>query len=118
VWKQPAFFLAHPKAIAAFGRECTRRGIPPATVSFFGSLFMTWRGIPIVPSKKLAVSAEGKTNVLLMRVGEEQQGVVGLRKTGLIGERQEIPGVSVRLMGIDHQAIASYLVTLYFSAAV
>lgn len=26
VWKQPAFFLAHPKAIAAFGRECTRRG--------------------------------------------------------------------------------------------
>ncbi len=25
VWKKPAFFLAHPKAIAAFGRECTRR---------------------------------------------------------------------------------------------
>jgi len=25
VWKEPAFFLAHPRAIAAFGRECTRR---------------------------------------------------------------------------------------------
>ena len=29
VWKEPAFFLAHPKAIAAFGRECTWRGVPP-----------------------------------------------------------------------------------------
>ena len=32
VWKEPAFFLAHPRAIAAFGRECTRRGVPPPTV--------------------------------------------------------------------------------------
>src|SRR6185437_6817507 len=32
VWKKPAFFLAHPKAIAAFGREATRRGVPPPTV--------------------------------------------------------------------------------------
>ncbi len=23
IWKEPAFFLAHPRAIAAFGRECT-----------------------------------------------------------------------------------------------
>src|ERR1700685_1161983 len=29
VWKEPGFFLAHPAAIAAFGRECTRRGVPP-----------------------------------------------------------------------------------------
>ena len=33
VWKEPAFFLAHPRAIAAFGRECTRRGVPPPTVN-------------------------------------------------------------------------------------
>jgi len=33
VWKEPAFFLAHPRAIAAFGRECTRRGVPPPTES-------------------------------------------------------------------------------------
>ena len=32
VWKEPAFFLAHPRTIAAFGRECTRRGVPPPTV--------------------------------------------------------------------------------------
>ncbi len=35
VWKKPAFFLAHPKAIAAFERECTWRGVPP---SLFNSL--------------------------------------------------------------------------------
>lgn len=118
VWKHPAFFLAHPRAIAAFGRECTRRGIPPATVTLFGSPFITWRGVPIVASNKLAVDANGKSNILLMRVGESYQGVVGLRKTGLIGEHEGSPGVSVRLMGIDNKAIASYLVTLYFSAAV
>jgi len=50
VWKEPALFLAHPLAIAAFGRECTRRGVPPATVSLFGSQFITWRGVPIIPS--------------------------------------------------------------------
>ena len=116
VWKKPAFFLAHPKAIAAFGRECTLRGVPPATVQLFGSPFITWRGVPLIPSNKLAVSQAGKTNILLMRVGEEQQGVVGLHKTGLVGE--QVPSLSVRLMGIDDKAIASYLVTLYFSAAV
>jgi hypothetical protein len=25
VWKDPAVFLAHPRAIAAFGRECNRQ---------------------------------------------------------------------------------------------
>ena len=60
VWKEPAFFLAHPLAIAAFGRECTRRGVPPPTVSLFGSQFITWRGLPLVPSDKLGVE-DGKT---------------------------------------------------------
>ncbi len=27
VWKEPSFFLAHPDAIAAFGRECTRPSV-------------------------------------------------------------------------------------------
>ena len=53
VWKEPAFFLTHPAAIAAFGRECTRRGVPPATVSRYGCQFVTWRGIPLIPSNKV-----------------------------------------------------------------
>lgn len=56
VWKEPAFFLAHPQAIAAFGRECTRRGVPPPTVALFGSQFITWRGVPIIPCDKLKVT--------------------------------------------------------------
>jgi hypothetical protein len=115
VWKQPAFFLAHPAAIAAFGRECTRRGVPPATVTMFGSPFITWRGIPIVPTDKLAITG-GKTNILLLRVGEQRQGVVGLYQPGLPGEMGM--GLSVRFMGISRKAIASYLVSLYCSLAI
>ncbi len=115
VWKEPAFFLAHPQAIAAFGRECTRRGVPPPTTTLFGSPFLTWRGIPLVPSDKLEVKA-GKTNILLIRTGEAKQGVVGLFQPGLPGELSR--GLSVRFMGINDQAIASYLVSLYCSLAI
>ncbi|HAF01425.1 MAG TPA: hypothetical protein DCO68_02520 [Methylophilaceae bacterium] len=115
VWKEPAFFLAHPKAIAAFGRECTRRGVPPPTVSLFGSQFITWRGVPLIPSDKLQVN-KGKTSILLLRVGESRQGVVGLYQPNLPG--QQSMGLSVRFMGINHKAIASYLVSLYCSLAV
>jgi hypothetical protein len=115
VWKEPAFFLTHPLAIAAFGRECTRRGVPPPTVSLFGSQFLTWRGIPLVPSDKVRV-ADGKTKILLLRVGEKRQGVVGVYQPGLAGEQS--PGLSVRFMGINRSAIASYLISLYCSLVV
>jgi hypothetical protein len=115
VWKEPAFFLAHPLAIAAFGRECTRRGVPPPTVTLFGSPFITWRGIPLIPSDKVEVKG-GKTSILLLRTGEAKQGVVGLFQPGLPGELSK--GLSVRFMGINDQAIASYLVSLYCSLAV
>jgi hypothetical protein len=115
VWKEPAFFLTHPLAIAAFGRECTRRGVPPPTVSLFGSQFITWRGIPLIPSDKVPV-ADGKSKILLLRVGEKRQGVVGLYQPGLAGEQS--PGLSVRFMGINRNAISSYLISLYCSLAV
>lgn len=115
VWKEPGFFLAHPKAIAAFGRECTRRGVPPPTVSLFGSQFITWRGVPLIPSDKVPIKGN-KSSILLLRTGESRQGVVGLYQPGLQGEQS--PGLSVRFMGINHKAIASYLVSLYCSLAV
>lgn len=115
VWKSPAMFLAHPKAIAAFGRECTRRGVPPATLQIFGSPLLTWRGVPIVPCDKLGIE-QGTSRILLMRLGEERQGVIGLHQTGIPGEQQ--PSLSVRHMGIDARGISSYLINLYFSCAV
>ncbi|MCL2429174.1 MAG: hypothetical protein FWD12_08085 [Alphaproteobacteria bacterium] len=120
VWKEPAFFLAHPRAIAAFGRECTLRGVPPPTVNLFGTPFLTWRGIPLVPSDKLkitdATNGTGKTTILLMRTGEKKQGVVGLFQPGVPGE--VTPSLSVRFMGINRKAIASYLISLYCSSAI
>jgi len=115
VWKKPAFFLAHPKAIAAFGREATRRGVPPPTVNLFGTPFITWRGVPLIASNKLEIT-KNATSILLLRVGEGEQGVVGLQKAGVTGEVE--PGLSVRYMGTNERSIASHLVTRYFSAAV
>ena len=115
VWKEPAFFLAHPRAIAAFGRECTRRGVPPATVSMFGSQFITWRGVPLIPSDKIPIE-DSRSRILLLRTGESRRGVVGLYQPGLDGEQS--PGLSVRFMGISRNAIASYLISLYCSLAV
>ena len=116
VWKKPAFFLAHPRAVAAFGRECTRRGVPPPTVQIFGSPFLTWRGVPLVATDKLLIDSADMTNILLVRVGEAEEGVVGLYQTGIPDEQQ--PGLSMHYMGMDQQAVASYLLTQYFSVAV
>jgi len=123
VWKEPSFFLAHPRAIAAFERECTKRGVPPVTVSIAGGTFLTWRGIPIVPTDKLLVdglknpkSQNGKTNILLIRTGEAKRGVIGLFQAGLKNEHSR--GLSVRFRGIDDKGVASYLLSLYCSAAI
>jgi hypothetical protein len=117
VWKEPAFFLAHPRAIAAFARECTRRGVPPPTLTIFGSPFLTWRGIPLVPSDKVPIDAKtNRSSILLLRTGEKKQGVIGLFQPGLPGE--QTPGLSVRFMGISRNSLASYLIALYCSAAV
>jgi hypothetical protein len=109
-------FLAHPRAIAAFGRECTKRGIYPAGAEVSGGTVPAWRGVPIFPCNKIPVSDEHTTSIIAMRTGEDDQGVVGLRQTGLPDELE--PGLNVRFMGISDQAIMSYLVSTYFSAAV
>ncbi|MEU8762581.1 family 2B encapsulin nanocompartment shell protein [Streptomyces sp. NPDC048659] len=109
-------FLAHPQAIAAFGRELNRRGLVPDSVDVAGTRTPAWRGVPILPCDKIPVSPERTTSILCMRTGESDQGVIGLHQTGLPDEIQ--PGLSTRFMGIDAQAIVSYLVTAYYSAAV
>jgi len=121
VWKMPAFFVAHPRAIAAFGRECNARGLVLETVEMLGVAFVAWRGVPILPSDKLPItkskdSADEITSILLMRVGEQEQGVVGLHQAG-IGD-EHLQSLAVRFMGIDNNAVARYLVTCYFSVAV
>ncbi|MDR0556561.1 MAG: hypothetical protein LBG43_01625 [Treponema sp.] len=123
VWKEPSFFLAHPRAIAAFERECTRRGVPPVAVNDAGGVFIAWRGVPIIPTDKLFVdglknpgSKTGKTNILLVRTGEAKRGVIGLYQAGVPNEQSR--GLSARFRGIDDNGVASYLLSVYCSAAI
>ncbi len=113
--REPGFFLAHPRAIAAFGQECTRRGIYPLAVDVGGNKIPSWRGVPIYPCSKIPISETRTSSILLMRTGLENQGVVGLHQTGLPDEYQ--PGLNVRFMGINEKAILQYLVSTYYSVA-
>jgi CRP-like cAMP-binding protein len=110
------YLFAHPKAIAAFGRECNKRGLDIGGVEVSGSQVPAWRGVPILPCGKIPVTPQGTSSIIAMRTGEEDQGVIGLWQTGIPDEYE--PGLNVRFMGIDDRAIISYLVSTYFSAAV
>ncbi|SEU34586.1 family 2B encapsulin nanocompartment shell protein [Stigmatella erecta] len=116
VWKDPSFFLAHPRTIAAFGQECSRRGIYPTSIDMGGNMVPAWRGIPIMPCNKIPISDARTSSILLMRTGEHNQGVIGLHQAGIPDEIE--PSLSVRFMGINEKAVISYLVSTYFSAAV
>ena len=110
------FLLAHPRTIAAFFRECTRAGVYPDNAVLMDSHVPSWRGIPLLACGKIPITDELTSSVIVMRTGEDNEGVIGLRQTGLPDEVE--PGLSVRFMGINERAVISYLVTTYFSAAV
>jgi CRP-like cAMP-binding protein len=114
--RKTKFFLAHPRAIAAFGRECTKRGLCPPTVAVEGRQVHAWRGVPLLPCVKIPVTSAGTTAIVAMRTGEDDAGVIGLRRTGLADERE--PGLNVRFAGIDAKGILSYQVSAHYSAAV
>ncbi|MBN3943797.1 MAG: family 2B encapsulin nanocompartment shell protein [Nostoc sp.] len=116
VWKEPSFFLAHPRTIAAFGRECNRLGLYPNPIPMGNSAIPAWRGIPIYPCNKIPLTKERTSSIMLMRVGATNQGVIGLHKTGIPDEYQ--PSLSVRFMGINEKAVISYLVSAYYSTAI
>ncbi|GGO46085.1 family 2B encapsulin nanocompartment shell protein [Streptomyces lasiicapitis] len=114
--RKTKLFLAHPKAIAAFFRQCNRRGLVPGTATVDGHEVPAWRGVPLFPCGKIPISDEHTTSIIALRTGEADQGVVGLYQTGIPEEYQ--PGLNVRFMGIDSAAIMSYLVTAYYSLAI
>jgi CRP-like cAMP-binding protein len=108
--------LAHPKTIAAFGRECNARGLYPGNVDLLDSSVPAWRGVPVLPCNKIPVTAAGTSTIIAMRLGDQDQGVIGLHQTGIPDEYQ--PSLNVRFMGIDEKAVMSYLVSAYDSVAV
>ncbi|MEU4761655.1 family 2B encapsulin nanocompartment shell protein [Actinosynnema sp. NPDC023794] len=114
--RKTAFMLAHPRAIAAFGREASKRGLYPGTANVDGTQVVTWRGIPLLPSNKIPITPRGTTSILAMRIGEKDNGVIGLHQPGIPDEVQ--PSLNARFMGINEKAIVSYLVSAYYSVAV
>ena len=72
--------------------------------------------MPILPVNKIPVVDGHTSSIIAMRVGEDNQGIVGLHQTGIPDEYE--PGLNVRFMGIDDKAVVSYLVSAYYSAAV
>jgi hypothetical protein len=109
-------FLAHPRTIAAFRAQCTKRRIDPETIEFEGQIVAAWRNVPLLPVDKIPISETGTSSILAMRVGQANQGVIGLFRDKLPDERE--PGLSVRRMGTNEKAVGSYLVSTYYSAAV
>ncbi|NIY70730.1 family 2B encapsulin nanocompartment shell protein [Streptomyces malaysiensis] len=114
--RKTQYLLAHPRTIAAFGRECSDRGLYPQGVEVAGVAVRAWRGVPLLPCNKIPVSESGTSSILAMRTGEESQGVIGLHQTGIPDEYE--PSLNVRFMGINEQAVTSYLVSAYYSAAI
>ena len=117
VWKEPAFFLAHPRAIAAFGRECTRRGVPPPTVTLFGSPFITWRGLPIIPSDKLR-GGRRRTRPTSCCCAPARRSAASSGCFSRACPARSARACRCACMGINQRGAASYLVSLYCSAAV
>jgi CRP-like cAMP-binding protein len=114
--RKTRFYLAHPYTIAAFGRECNRRGLYPPSVDVDGRQIQAWRGVPIFPCNKIPITRYRTSSILAMRTGLDDEGVIGLHQTGIPDEVE--PGLNVRFMGIDDKAIVSYLVSAYYSVAV
>ncbi|MFJ6378925.1 family 2B encapsulin nanocompartment shell protein [Kitasatospora sp. NPDC092039] len=114
--RDPDYLLAHPRTIAAIGRELNARGLYPTHVDLGGQQVPAWRGVPILPCNKIPITKENTSSILVIRTGEDNQGVIGLHQTGIPDEYQ--PSLSVRFMGIDEKAIISYLVSAYYSAAI
>ncbi|WP_128429634.1 family 2B encapsulin nanocompartment shell protein [Streptomyces cyaneus] len=114
--RKTKMFIAHPKAIAAFFRQCNRRGLVPGTASVEGHEIPAWRGVPIFPCNKIPISPQHTSSIIALRTGEDDQGAIGLYQTGIPEEHQ--PGLNVRFMGIDANSIIRYLVTAYYSMAI
>ena len=112
---RPRYLLAHPNAIAAFSRQCNLSRVRPELTQMGGQRVLLWRGVPLLPCDKLPISPERESTILVLRPGDDRQGVIGLRPTELPDQLE--PGISVRKMGTDMQAVTSYLVSAYYAAA-
>ncbi|TMK49949.1 MAG: hypothetical protein E6G66_08210 [Actinobacteria bacterium] len=136
-WKEPDLFVMHPETLEALRARATRQSVRLETIEKCGGrLFSSWRGVPMFPSNKLFLTPKAKksdaaasgyetlprapgestTQIALLRVGEEKQGVVGLFAAKNPGT-ERFPFISVDPMGISDDSVASYLLSMFVAAA-
>lgn len=146
VWKNPSFFVAHPKIILKLSKAATALSLSLQIVNFQGHNCISWRGVPILPSSKMPVSEGGSrplvqesdrggqeggsagqgskaeySDVILLRTGLDNQGVVGLHKLDVYSDivvSNGIKSLAIKEMGINQHSIENYLLTKYFSVAI
>ncbi|MEU0869619.1 family 2B encapsulin nanocompartment shell protein [Nocardia brasiliensis] len=116
VCRDATHMFGHPRVISAFRRECNRRGLVPDVIRVHDRPVTVWAGVPFFPCLHIPITDRQSTSIITVRAGADDQGVVGLHQTGMADEYDA--GITMRFMGVDEHAVASYLVTGYFSAAV
>lgn len=111
VWKKPAFFLAHPKAIAAFERECTWRGVPPVTSNLFGTpvIAQTYGRKFLQPGDEIVLSTlEHHANIVPWQMIAKERGavirVIPVNDRGevMLEQYQALLGPRTRLVALTH----------------
>lgn len=115
IWKDPTIYLLHPKALAKFGHECTKRGVCIGSTKLFGSVFTTWRGIPLIPSDKIPI-IDNKSSIMLLRIGKKNNGIIGL--TQKLSDNVHGHNITKHRKGITDNAMIEYLLTLYYSVSI
>ena len=121
--EEAGLLLAQPKAIAAFERECTVRGVPPVTVRYVrhadGRLAGRAASALRQAGNEEPLSIQSMARHDQHFAAADRRGRSRSRRaesdTGIPGEIQ--PGLSARLMGLDSLGVASYLLSLYSSSA-
>ena len=92
LWNNPSFFIAHPKIIEYLELEANHASMQLTNIEINGNSFISWRNIAIIPSDKILFDQKKHTSdILLLRAGEDNDGVLGLynndynNKLGVIG---------------------------------
>lgn len=116
VWNKPSFFLMHPRILAEFSKVCTGLGLTLDYASYFGYTFTTWRGLPIVLSDKIPLSAGSPTHVFLIRTGVKDSGVIQL--FNITPTESGYPGVFVKTSETDKLGTVTTRISLYANIAI
>lgn len=104
---KPSLILANPKDIIKIEHECTQHNILMEMIELRGIKFMSWRGIPILPSRTI------QDNIIALRTGTEDYGVVGICKD--ISNDYKVPGLLIEQIENNKYSIKLFLSIAFLS---